>query len=139
MLFRSKSMHDDMPHLKESLIPMLEKEVAGFDRFRLGMVLYRDYYESYLTKPVPFSDDFTGVQRVLDTIRVYGGRDIPEAVHEALYTGITSFDWLADERLLLLIGDAPPHPRPRGRVTKELVFSEAKARGIRIHTIILPH
>lgn len=135
----TKSMHDDMPHLKESLIPMLEKEIEGFDRFRLALVLYRDYYESYLAKPYPFSPDFSTIQRVLNTITVYGGRDIPEAVYEALYVGITSYDWLADDRLLVLVGDAPPHPRPRGKVTKEMVLSEAKTRKIRIHTIILPH
>lgn len=135
----TESMHDDMPHLKKSLIPMLKEEVEGFDTFRLGMVLYRDYYESYLTRPVPFDTDFSSIKRVLDTVTVYGGRDIPEAVHEALYAGVTSFDWKAETRLLVLIGDAPPHPKPRGKVTKEIVVNEAKVRGIQIHTIILPH
>ncbi len=118
---------------------MLEKEIEGFDRFRLGLVLYRDYYESYLAKPYPFSPDFSDIQRVLNTITVYGGRDIPEAVYEALYVGITSYEWLAEDRLIVLVGDAPPHPRPRGKVTKEMVLSEAKARNIRLNTIILPH
>jgi hypothetical protein len=133
------SMTDDMPHLKESLVPMLEEEVAGFDTFRLGLLLYRDYYESYLTRPYPFARDFSEIQRVLDVIQVYGGRDIPEAVNEALYDGIHQYKWEGETRLLLLVGDAPPHPLPRGSVTKEMVFEEAKRRDIRIHTIILPH
>jgi hypothetical protein len=37
-----------------------------------------------------------------------------------------------------LIGDAPPHARARGSITRELVYSEAKARGVTIHTMILP-
>ncbi len=135
----TKSMEDDIPHLRDSLIPMLEEEIAGFDSFRLGMVLYRDYFELYLAKPYPFERDFGKIQAVLDRIRVYGGRDIPEAVYEALYTGIHSYEWMADKKLIVLVGDAPPHPRPRGKITKQMVYDEARARGVEIHTIILPH
>ncbi|MDY7028298.1 MAG: hypothetical protein SVR04_08385, partial [Spirochaetota bacterium] len=72
-------------------------------------------------------------------IRVYGGRDIPEAVYEALYSGVTTYEWEAEKRMIILVGDAPPHPIPRGKVTREMVYTEAHARGIEIHTIILPH
>ena len=135
----TKSMQDDIPHLRNSLIPMLEEEIKGFDSFRLGFVLYRDYYELYLAKPYPFQRDFEKIQAVLNRIRVYGGRDIPEAVYEALYTGIHSYEWMADKRLIILVGDAPPHPRPRGKITKQIVYDDARERGIEIHTIILPH
>jgi hypothetical protein len=135
----TESMKDDMPHLRESLVPMLREEVEGFEDFRLGLLLYRDYYEAYLTRPYPFKRDVAEIQRVLDVIRVYGGRDIPEAVHEALYDGIHRYPWKADTRLLLLVGDAPPHPLPRGSVTKEMVWKDAERQKIRIHTIILPH
>src|SRR6056297_4243312 len=37
----TKSMQDDIPHLRKSLIAMLEEEIKGFDSFRLGFVLYR--------------------------------------------------------------------------------------------------
>ncbi|HKK66175.1 MAG TPA: vWA domain-containing protein [Clostridia bacterium] len=135
----TKSMQDDIPHLRNSLIPMLEEEIKGFDSFRLGFVLYRDYFELYLAKPYPFQRDFGKIQAVLNRIRVYGGRDIPEAVYEALHTGIHSYEWMADKKLIVLVGDAPPHPRPRGKITKQIVYDDARERGIEIHTIILPH
>ncbi len=135
----TKSMEDDIPHLRDALIPMLEEEIKGFDSFRLGIVLYRDYFELYLAKPYPFERDFSKIQAVLNRIRVSGGRDIPEAVHEALYTGIHSYEWMADKRLIILVGDAPPHPRPRGKITKQMVYEEARAREVEIHTVILPH
>ena len=69
---------------------------------------------------------------------MYGGRDIPEAVNEALYEGIHEFDWSADSREIILIGDAPPHPRPRGKVTSQMVSDDAEAIGISINSIILP-
>lgn len=135
----TKSMEDDIPHLRSSLVPMLKEEVSGFDAFRIGLLLYRDYFETYLAYPYPFEQDFGKIQAILNRIRVFGGRDIPEAVYEALYAGINSYEWKAEKKMIILVGDAPPHPLPRGAVTKEMVYSEAQARNIEIHTIILPH
>ena len=132
------SMENDIPWLKRELVPLLREQTEGFSHFRFGMVLYRDYHDEYVTRVRPFQSDFQMVQKVLNRTTVFGGRDIPEAVHEALYEGIHSFPWAAGERKLILIGDAPPHERPRGKVTKEMVYEDAAALGIEITTIILP-
>ncbi len=134
----TRSMEDDIPYLKEFLIPMLKDETAGFSMFRLGVVLYKDYFEEYVTKIIPFQSDLSYIQSFINNIRVYGGRDIPEAVNEALYEGIHKFTWAADSKKIILIGDAPPHPRPRGKVTSEMVYDDAESLGISINTIILP-
>jgi hypothetical protein len=134
----TQSMEDNVPHLQANLVPMLAKHVDGKESLRVGIVYYRDYLEEYLTRRVDFQDDLSFVQRAVDTIRVAGGRDIPEAVHEALYTAVTRYLWQADDRIVVLVGDAPPHPNPRGAVTRELVQREAEARGVTIHTVILP-
>jgi hypothetical protein len=88
---------------------------------------------------IEFQEDLDSAQRLIDRVRVAGGRDLPEAVHEALYRAVYSFDWQAGERMVVLIGDAPPHPRPRGAVTEDMVLSEAETKEVRLHTIILPH
>jgi hypothetical protein len=69
---------------------------------------------------------------------VRGGRDIPEAVYEALYDGATKFNWDSESRLIVLIGDAPPHPRARGRITREMVNDAVAERGLKVNAIILP-
>jgi len=136
----TQSMTNDMPHLRKSLVPLLREKSEGFDALRVGVVLYKDYDEEYVTDVYPFqAGGVETVQWILDRIRVYGGRDIPEAVYEALYTGIHSYPWSADRRLIVLVGDAPPHPRPRGKVTKEMVYGDAESRDIELYTIILPH
>ncbi len=135
----TQSMRDDMPHLQESLVPLLREVTGRFDRFRIGFVLYRDYLEEYLTQMIDFQEDLDVAQTVIDRVRVAGGRDLPEAVHEALYRSVHSFTWEAGERMVILIGDAPPHPRARGAVTEEMVLTEAEEKQIRLHTIILPH
>jgi hypothetical protein len=135
----TKSMENDIPHLRSSLISMLEKASSGFTRFRFGLVLYKDYFEEYLNKSYPFQEgSFSAVQRVLDGARVYGGRDIPEAVYEALHEAINAYPWSADKKMIILVGDAPPHPMPRGKIDKEMVYGDAEALGIKLNVIILP-
>ncbi|MDR1506263.1 MAG: VWA domain-containing protein [Treponema sp.] len=131
------SMKDDIDAVRSSLIPMLKDMLPAFSSFRIGMVLYKDYNDEYLTRRIAFTGDFSRFQTALNGIRVRGGRDIPEAVYEALYAG-TSFPWEAESRLIILIGDAPPHLRQRGTVSKEMVETAAAEKGLKIHAIILP-
>jgi hypothetical protein len=134
----TESMTNDMPHLRNELVPLIRAHTSRFTRFRVGLLLYRDYFDEFLYKPLPFTDDLDKLQTLINSVSVAGGRDLPEAVYEALYGAETGYAWTAPERLIILVGDAPPHPRPRGAVTADMVFSAAKEKGIRITTIILP-
>jgi hypothetical protein len=134
----TSSMKDDIDAVRKALIPMLEDIIREFSSFRIGMVLYKDYYDEYLTRTIPFSSDFSVFQRNLNNIRVGGGRDIPEAVYEALHEAALKFPWAAESRLIVLIGDAPPHPRQRGKVSKEMVSQAVEEKGLKVNAIILP-
>jgi DNA-binding transcriptional regulator/RsmH inhibitor MraZ len=132
------SMRDEIDALQRLLIPRLEELITDLNGFRIGMVLYKDYYETYLTRVISFTENFEQFRSTLNNIKVGGGRDIPEAVHEALYEGAVKFPWDAESKLLILIGDAPPHPRQRGKVSKEMVDKAAEERGLKVSAIILP-
>ena len=134
----TNSMKKYIDPLRARLVSVLQELVNDFPSFRIGMVLYRDYNEAYLTRRIPFTSDFTRFQRDLNAIRVGGGGDIPEAVYEALHDGAIGFTWEAESRIMILIGDGPPHPRPRGRITWETTEAAAEDRNITIHAIILP-
>jgi hypothetical protein len=134
----TQSMEDDIPILRRYFVPLLQKGLKGVDSLRVGVVLYRDYMEEYLTRSLPFEKDLSMVQRVLDGVRCAGGRDLPEAVYEALYAAVHNYAWTAGNRLVILVGDAPPHPIPRGAITGEMVFAEAREKKVEIFTIILP-
>jgi len=41
--------------------------------------------------------------------------------------------------MIVLIGDAPPHPLPRGTVDRALVEATAARLGVEMDAIILPH
>ncbi|MCL2043013.1 MAG: VWA domain-containing protein [Treponema sp.] len=132
------SMRPYFDAIRAELIPMLEEMVAEFDSFRIGMVFFKDYGDEFVNRVFPFTTDFAAIRRNINSIRVGGGGDIPEAVFEALYAGAMRFSWAADSRIMILIGDAPPHPRPRGSITKQMVDREVERRGIDVHAIILP-
>jgi hypothetical protein len=131
------SMRPYVDTVRSQLIPQLREIISGFDTFRIGMILFKDYAQEYVTKSVPFTSDLNTLQRNLNAIRPGGGGDIPEAVYEALHAGATKFAWASDSKLMILIGDAPPHPTPRGRITKQMVDNEVAERGITVHAIIL--
>jgi len=129
------------PHVEALRLQLADALKATFPEsvsFRVGLVLYRDYNEAYLNKVIPFTSDIGALQRNLDAVKVGGGGDIPEAVYEALHAGATKFTWTAPSRMMILIGDAPPHPRPRGKITKQMADDEAASRDIKVHAIILP-
>jgi len=134
----TNSMKKYIDAVRKKLIPMLNEMLSGFPSFRIGMVLFKDYYDTYLTKIVPFTNNFHRFQNDLNAIRVSGGLDIPEAVYEALYDGAFKFSWEAQSRLMILIGDAPPHPKPRGKITKEMTDNAIKERKITVYPMILP-
>jgi hypothetical protein len=135
----TNSMKNDIDAVRSMLIPMLADIRSGFSGFRIGMVLYKDYYDEYLNRVVPFTGDFETFQTNLASIRVRGGGDIPEAVYEALHEGASKFPWSAESRLMILIGDAPPHPRQRGRISKAMVDEEVEKNNVKVHAIILPN
>ncbi|MDR0375936.1 MAG: VWA domain-containing protein [Treponema sp.] len=132
------SMKDDIAAIKKSLAPMLSDMQNEFPSFRVGLTLYKDYMEAYLTRVIPFTTTIAALQRELDRITVGGGKDTPEAVYEALHDGATKFPWEAQSRLLILIGDAPPHPRPVGAITWEMVEAALAEKNITVYTIALP-
>ena len=133
------SMRPYIDEIRARLISMMRGFAAEFTDLRIGMVLYKDYYDEYLTRVISFTRDFQLFQRNLNAIQIRGGGDIPEAVYEAMYDGAERFSWAAESRLLVLIGDAPPHPRPRGRITKEMVFQKVEENGLKMSAILLPH
>ena len=134
----TSSMRKYIDALREKLIPTLNDLLGGFSSFRIGMVLFKDYNDVYLTRVIPFTTNFSRFQTDLNAIRVSGGFDIPEAVYEALYDGATKFTWESQARLMILIGDAPPHPKPRGKITKQMVDAAVQEREITVHAMILP-
>ncbi|GAB6088726.1 vWA domain-containing protein [Spirochaeta dissipatitropha] len=137
VLDTTQSMFPYMPELQGNLVSMLEKKMDGEQSREIGVVFFRDYMEEYLTRIFPFTKNMSDIQNYVNRAVARGGRDIPEAVYEGLYAGLSNYAWTAEDRLIVLIGDAPPHPRPRGRVDAEMVFTKAAELGVTIQPILV--
>lgn len=142
------SMKDDVDILRRDLIPRLEAALKDYGELRIGLLLYRDYTDNYKYMGLPvkfynFTQDIKQFSKHLNNFVIYGkeGGDIPEAVFEALWASSEFYKWRPDaQRKIVLIGDAEPHPTPRGggKYTKEFVTRAVQKKGIAVDTIILP-
>lgn len=140
VLDATESMKDDIVMVREELVPSLERVLGLYPDSRVALVLYKDYFEDFLVKiACSFTRDLVAFRKSLGSFRVQGGRDIPEAVYEGI-DGALRLPWTPGwDRKIILIGDAPPHPRPRGKITKEAVDRYAAAQNVEVNVIILPH
>ena len=142
------SMKDDMEVLRQKWIPSFIEQTKEFEDLRIALLLYRDYNDSYNYKGLPVKFfDFTRepekIKKQLDSVIIHGneGGDIPEAVHEALFASINFYEWRKDaQRKIILLGDAEPHPKPRGprKLTQEKVMQLANEKEITLDCIIVP-
>lgn len=143
------SMKDDIDILRAKLIPELREAAKQCGTIRYGLVLYRDYVDSFRFNGLPikvfeFTSDLEKFVSQLNSFSINGreGGDIPEAVYEALYGAVSYFDWASDsQKKVILIGDAEPHAKPRGTTVKctfDLVNDLATKKNILIDTIITP-
>ena len=142
------SMKNDIDKLKSEMQPLLTEIFASSPGARIGLLFYRDYgdtfkYRGLPVKVFPFTSNFTSFSKNLNSIRIYGkeGGDIPEAVYEAMYASCEFYSWRnTAQKKIILIGDAEPHPTPRGigKYSKDYVMGIAESRKIEIHSILLP-
>lgn len=142
------SMKDDIDEVKKNLVPLLKDEFKNAKNVRFGLLFYRDYGDTFSYKNLPvkffdFTDDENLFIKNLNSIKIIGieGGDIPEAVYEAIYACSEFYSWGENnDRHIILIGDAPAHPVPKGNkeYTKDFVTKKAAEKGIKIHTILLP-
>jgi uncharacterized protein YegL len=79
---------------------------------RMGLVVYRDIGDDYVTRSVDLTPDIQDLYGRLLELQARGGGDWPESVNEALDVAVNKLKWSQDgdtRRIVFLVGDAPPH------------------------------
>ncbi|MBP5519937.1 MAG: VWA domain-containing protein [Treponema sp.] len=142
------SMKNDIDKLKSDLRPLLAELFGEEGSARVGLLFYRDYGDnfSYMNLPVkvfPFTTNYTSFSKNLNSVRIFGreGGDVPEAVYEAMFAACEFYSWRENsQKKIILIGDAEPHPTPRGskKYSKTFVLQAAQSKKINVHSILLP-
>lgn len=105
------SMTDELDYLQaelDSIIASLRRIRPGTD-IRVGLIVYRDQGDDYVTRNFPFTGDLGELRRHLGEQRADGGGDYPEAVDRA-FADAGRFGWREDAtKVMLHVADAPPH------------------------------
>lgn len=117
---------------------------------RFGLVAYRDHppeESSFVTTSFPFTQQPRAMRGVLAKLRARGGGDAPEAVAAALQAALDA-EWRADAtKVVILIGDQPPHGLAGGRgdrwpngeptgVDPFAVLDQLAQKGITIYSVV---
>jgi len=103
---------------------------------RIGLTFFRDHGDEYLTRSVPLTGDGRRLVQAMDDVQAKGGGDIPEAVYDGLAAALKKHPWTHAPRahkVIVLIGDAPPHEKDMLRVEK--LITGAAAKGFRVHCL----
>jgi Mg-chelatase subunit ChlD len=133
------SMGDEITYLQAELAGVVTavKSQQGTRRIRLGLVLYRDRGDDFVTKTYDFTEDLSTFLAELKTANAQGGGDIPESVNAALNETVHRLSWAGDEtaRLAILVADAPPHYYADETWTYKNALPELNARGIKLVTV----
>lgn len=92
----------------------LFSKLEGKCSLRLGIFAHGDYCDadsSYVIKFSKFSSDVGMLQRFVDSCGDTGGGDAPECYELVCYQAHRELSWRSEctTKVLVLIGDAPPH------------------------------
>ncbi|WP_171074836.1 vWA domain-containing protein [Nonomuraea basaltis] len=106
------SMGDEIGRLTASVDSVASRiaKLPAEPELKLGMTLYRDKGDEYVTRTTDFTADVETFREQLAEVRAEGGGDTPEDLNAALAEALAKPAWHEDAvKLVFLIADAPPH------------------------------
>lgn len=105
------SMGGEIDQVKRQIERIGQTLTTLVPKTRIGICTYRDIGDEYVAKGLPLTTSVQDVSDYLSRIRAGGGGDIPEAVDEGLYWSVSQNRFRPSARKVILVfGDAPPHP-----------------------------
>ncbi len=104
---------------------------------RVALVGYRDLGDAYVTRVHDFTGDMDEVFANLSAFRAEGGGDTPEHVSAAMHDAVHRLTWSSGRarRMIVLVGDAPPHMDYQDGFDYRRHVGEARQRGIVVESI----
>ncbi len=130
------SMIQVVEWVKRDVLKMMRSFGAISREPRIGVVFYRDHGDEYVVQLHSLTDRGDELEQAIRGATAKGGADVPEAVYEALATAATKQKWSSGDRarkVIVLVGDAPPHENTLEEIDK--LVDAAAAKGFRFHCI----
>lgn len=134
------SMQEGIYWVRTQIPPLMNAVALLCREPKMGVTFYRDHGDEFVTRISPM----VGREQV-DTLVKFvgqqwakGGLDDPEAVLEGLTATIEKNPWptpVSARKIIVLVGDAPPHPKTQPQVEK--LVADLSAKGFRFYTVSL--
>ncbi|MEV8636471.1 vWA domain-containing protein [Streptosporangium sp. NPDC051023] len=134
----TSSMSDEIDRLKSSVDSVAERigKLESNPELQVGMTLYRDRGDAYLTRTTDFTSDVGAFRRALVEVGADGGGDGPEDLSTALHEALNKPSWdNGAVKLVFLIADAPPHLDYQDAPDYAADALQAAQRGIKVEPI----
>jgi len=128
----TSSMRPFLDAAKATVDQTVTQLAALVQDLRIGVIAYRDHGQSeeYCTRVLDLSTDRYQIFNFVDELKAAGGGDIPEAVAEGLRVASNDLTWRPNaHRVVVLVGDAPPHDHTRNRLSKTVKEFSASRDG----------
>lgn len=128
------SMEDDIAEVRANALRILDRVAASGADWRISIVTYRDHPQAPYGDPgdypsrveLNFSSDYGEITDAINGIRIGGGADFQESVYSGLHTAISQSWRPGVRKVIILMGDAPPHnPEPITGYTHNSVLQAA--------------
>ncbi len=130
------SMRRPLNWIKRDVVKMMRAFELISREPRIGVTLYRDKGDKYVTRNIPLTAQAAELQKRLAPERPKGGGDIPEAVLEALTAMVQHQQWSPSpraSRVVVVMSDAPPKEDSLEEIRK--LVTGTKERGFSFHCI----
>ena len=140
LLDATGSMDDEIHQLKITIDEVAQRihQLPRDVDVRLGMTLYRDEGDEFLTSTFDLTPDIEAFAEALSAVVADGGDDYPEALDEALADALSQPSWRSASetvQLVFLVADAPPQILRQVPVPYTDSMREAARRGIKIFPV----
>ena len=124
LIDKTGSMDDDLEQVRNGLA-QIETFLKNFDNVNVAVASYGDsnWHGDLWFNASDLDDDISKIGSFMDSYTTIGNPDTPESVNEALVRVAGETDWTpGNERLVLVIGDAPSQKPPYSKFTSKQVI-----------------
>ncbi|MEA2573649.1 MAG: hypothetical protein QOH93_947 [Chloroflexia bacterium] len=142
LLDATGSMADEIAEIKATVASIAQRieQLPGSTAPRFGLVAFRDVGDDYVTRSWDFTSDISRFGMNLANVSAGGGGDTPESVNAGLHEAINLPGWADNSsgrhlRMIVLVGDAPPHLDYANDYAYPDLLRQAVSKGIKIFPI----
>ena len=139
------SMAPCIGQVRTNVAALVESLFKDIPDLRIGIIAHGDYCDApprgnYVTKMLDLSRDVKGITNFVKTVESTGGGDAPECYELVLHEARSLASWQTGRnKVLVMIGDATPHPVNYHLNTKRLDWKKECAdlagAGVSVYTV----